>query len=81
MICLNGAENNAMMKFLLEKYPDAEKTHYQNEEFQFIHYSKHCRVIIIHEYHPSYAEGGYERKYVGVRQLARFLKENPEAIG
>ena len=81
IICLNGAENNAMIKFLLEKYPDAEKTHYQNEEFQFIHYSKHSRVIIIHEYHPSYAEGGYARKYVGVRQLARFLKENPEAIG
>lgn len=80
IICLNGTETNAMMKFLLEKYHDAERVHFQNEEFQFIYYSKHSRIIIIHEYHPSFTEGGYERKYIGVRQLARFLKENPEAI-
>ena len=68
------------MQFLLEKYPDAVKIQYPDEEFQFIYYSKRSRVIIIHEYHPSYLEGGEERKYIGVRQLARFLKENPCAI-
>ena len=80
IICLNGEEKSPIMQFLLEKYPDAVKIQYPDEEFQFIYYSKRSRVIIIHEYHPSYLEGGEERKYIGVRQLARFLKENPCAI-
>lgn len=80
IVCLNGEEKSPIMQFLLEKYPDAVKIQYPDEEFQFIYYSKRSRVIIIHEYHPSYLEGGEERKYIGVRQLARFLKENPCAI-
>lgn len=80
IICLNGEEKSPIMHFLMEKYPDAMKIQYPDEEFQFIYYSKRSKVIIIHEYHPSCLEGGEERKYIGVRQLARFLKENPGAI-
>lgn len=80
IVCLNGEEKSPIMHFLMEKYPDAMKIQYPDEEFQFIFYSKRSKVIIIHEYHPSYLEGGEERKYIGVRQLARFLKENPGAI-
>lgn len=80
LVCLDGAEKSPIMKFLFEKYRDVSRICYHNEEYNFLYYSSDSKIIIIHEYHPMYFKIGEHVKYLAVRQLARFLHENPDAI-
>lgn len=74
-VCLDGTESSPVMKFLKSVFPDLERFD-TGEEYTFINYSPSARIVVVHEWHPSYAIS-YELYYSAVNQLSKFIKSHP----